>query len=397
MLPNSRRPELDPSRQGHSHRPSPACARLVARVVMFGGYGISYARDVDAQVHDPPGEPHDQANDQANDGANERKGLRALFRNAAAGDGGRAGTTSAGVSAASSVPRSSSRAVTPRATTQSKASQSPASPSAASPSAASPSAAPRQHVAGPLISRPLISRPLMSPRMRADPRLRVWITRFVVSLAFYIGFTIGLNWRYGLTAAVVYAAADSLFRSRTAVVVPASVRITSAQRFTRRRLKILRPSGYHALHARSIPGTSHVIDHVVVGPAGVFTLDSERLDRRLPLRMIDGMLYHGRVSMDGRLDHATEEASYAARFIGAELGRPVAVNPVMVTYGPDTSWVIMAVKGIDVLDGSRVGTYFRRRSREIRRQAKNDGPQALSSHQVDAIAAAAARALPPLA
>ena len=380
-------------------------------------------------MHDSPGEPHDnahgQANDQANDQANERKGLRALFRDAAvgdsgmpaaepdaaaggrpgrprgsggqtdpadpgqrpvtsgprgsaaAGDGRRAGTASAGLHAASSLSRGSSRA---------------ASPSTTSPSTASPSAARHQHFAGPLISRPLIS-----PRLRADPRVRVWITRVAVSLALYIGFTIGLNWRYGLTAAVVYAAADALFRSRTAVVVPASVRITSAQRFTRRRLRILRPSGYHALHARTIPGTKHVIDHVVVGPAGVFTLDSQRLDRRLPLRIIDGMLYHGRVSMDGRLDHAAQEADYAARFIAAELGRPVAVHPVMVTYGPDTSWVIMAVKGIDVLDGSRVGTYFRRRSREIRRQAKNDGPQALSSHQVDAIVAAAARALPPLA
>jgi hypothetical protein len=194
---------------------------------------------------------------------------------------------------------------------------------------------------------------------------------------------------------VVYAAADTIFRSKTAVVVPASVRITSAQRFTRRRLKIVRLAGYHAMHARTIPGTNHVIDHVVVGPAGVFTFDSQRLDRRLPLRMRDGMLYHGRTSMELRLKHARLEAGYAKRLIENELGQTVAVRPAMVVYGPNTSWMIMRVKGVDVFDGHRIGRYFRRQSSNVRRGSAQASSR-LSAERIEAIIAAAERALPAL-
>ena len=244
-------------------------------------------------------------------------------------------------------------------------------------------------LASALNSRPLTSRPLINPHLRSDPRLRIWITRLVVALAILVGFTIGLSWRVGLTAAIIYIAADSLLRSKTTSVVPAGVRVTSAQRFTRRRLRVLQPSGYVALHTRAIPGTSHVIDHVVVGPAGVFTLDSQRLDRRLPIRAIDGMLYYGRTSMEERFDHAQHEAKHAARLITAELGLRVLVRPVMVLYGPSISWVVMNVKGVDVFDGSRISTYFRRQSKAV-------GKHRLDHEKIAMVLAAAARALPPL-
>ena len=301
---------------------------------------------MNAQVHDPPGEPNgegkgpagtpggradhasqpaSQANERA-DAANEPKGLRALFRDPDPADHA---TTGAGLRA---TPPADSRP-------------------GMEPAGGENGPASRQQFAGPVVSRPLVS-----PRLRTDPRLRVWITRAMLALALFTGVTIwqGLHgWRWGLTAAVVYAAADTIFRSKTAVVVPASVRITSAQRFTRRRLKLVRLAGYHAMHARTIPGTKHVIDHVVVGPAGVFTFDSQRLDRRLPLRMRDGMLYHGRASMERRLDHARLEAGHAKRLIENELGQPVQVRAAMVVYGPNTSWMIMRVKGVDVFEIGR--------------------------------------------
>jgi len=237
----------------------------------------------------------------------------------------------------------------------------------------------------PLISR----RPQVNPRLRADPRLRVWVTRIVIMLVLFAGFTLWRDWRYGVTAAIIYAAADLVYRSKTTAPVPPAARVTSAQRYTRRRLKVLQPAGYLALHARKIPGTNHVIDHVVVGPAGVFTLDSQRLDRRLPLRAIGGMLYHGRTSMEGRLDHAKDESRLTAKLLAGELGRKVRVKPVMVMYGPSISWVIIQVKGVDVFDGSRIGTYFRR-------QSKLTAQYKLTSGQIAMVFAAAARALPPV-
>jgi len=359
---------------------------------------------VDAQAHDPRGEPADRAN--------ERKGLRALFRDATPGTGDAQEAepdANPPTSQRRATPRAKPRALTPAARMRRDGprltatrdargsiikspddSGSDAGVAAAAPTSNRP--ARRQQFAGPLTARPIIS-----PRLRADPRLGVWVSRSIVAIAVFAGFALWIGWRYGLTAAAVYAAADVLFRSKTAVVVPASVRITSAQRFTRRRLRINRLLGYHSLNARTIPGTEHVIDHVVIGPAGVFSLDSQRLDRRLPLRMRDGMLYHGRTSMARRLDHARDEAAYAASLLEAELGHPVAVRPVMVTYGPSTSWMIMRVKGVDVFDGRRVGKYFRRQSGEVGRGSKTGIRDRLSASQIEAIIAAADRALPPLA
>jgi len=339
-------------------------------------------------VHDPPGEPNGLGNEPADppaeraegadkptrqadepaDAANERKGLRALFRDPVTADQAAAGAEPQAAASADSRP-------------------------GAVPAGSEKRPASRWQSAGQAGSRPLVS-----PQLRADPRLRVWITRAAVALALFVGVTSWGGWhvwRFGLTAAVVYAAADTIFRSKTAVVVPASVRITSAQRFTRRRLKIVRLAGYHAMHARTIPGTDHVIDHVVVGPAGVFTFDSQRLDRRLPLRMRDGMLYHGRTSMELRLEHARLEAGYAKRLIETELGQPVAVRPAMVVYGPNTSWMIMRVKGVDVFDGHRIGRYFRRQSSTVRRGSGRSSSR-LSAERIEAIIAAAERALPAL-
>jgi hypothetical protein len=388
---------------------------------------------VDAEVGGPPG--------QSAQPANEQKGLRALLGKALAGDAAEPGDqdtateSSPGAGQPSPADGTSSRAARslrkgPRllASTGAEgeaqmAGRQPASGKIAeaqpagieradappagiepadAPTAgievadAPPAPPPERHgpagnraLASALNSRPLTSRPLINPHLRNDPRLRIWINRLVAAIVILAGFAIAINWRVGLTAAIIYIAADSILRSKTTSAVPPGVRVTSAQRFTRRRLKMLQPSGYVTLHARTIPGTKHVIDHVVVGPAGVFTLDSQRLDRRLPIRAIGGMLYHGRTSMEERFDHARHEAKHAATLIAAELGQRVRVQPVMVLYGPSISWVIMKVKGVDVFDGSRIGTYFRRESKAV-------GEYRLNHSKIAMVLAAAGRALPPL-
>lgn len=239
------------------------------------------------------------------------------------------------------------------------------------------------------VAFPLTVRPLIHPRLRADPRWRVWITRTVIGLLLFIAVTMWQNWRFGLTAAVIYACADTLYRSKTTGITPPSVRVTSAQRSTARRLRVLRTAGYMALHARSVPGAETVIDHVVVGPSGVFTVDSQRMDKRLPVRAIGGMLFHGPVSQVEKIDHARFEAGRAASLIANELGQRIRVRPAMVVYGPSVPWVIMRLKGVDVFDGRHVGAYFRK-------QSKATAGHHLDTAQVALVFAAAAHALPPV-
>lgn len=223
----------------------------------------------------------------------------------------------------------------------------------------------------------------------ADPRMPIWIRRAVMAAAAGVVAGFLVDWRLGLTAAAIVAILDTVHRSRTTAVIPAAVRVTSAQRRTRRRLLWARRSGYLTLNARAIPGTNCVIDHLIVGPAGVFAVDSERWDRRLPLRATQGgHLYHGPYSQTSRLKHAQLEAATAGRLISESLGHKQRIRPAMVVYGPTVPWTVARISGVDVFSGRRLRKYLRAQARARREQR-------LTHEEIERIHAAAAAALPP--
>jgi Nuclease-related domain len=224
--------------------------------------------------------------------------------------------------------------------------------------------------------------------LMADPRMPIWIRRVVLAAAAGTVTGVLLDWRFGLTAAVVLAILDTVHRSRTTAVIPAAVRVTSAQRRTRRRLRRLSHGSYRTLHGRAVPGSNCIIDHLVIGPAGVFAVDSERWDRRLPVRATQGgQLFHGPYSQTGRLKHAQLEAGEAARLISADLGGTIRVRPAMVIYGPTVPWTVARISGVDVFSGRRLRRY-------LRAQARASRAQRLERPDVQRIADAAERALP---
>jgi hypothetical protein len=226
--------------------------------------------------------------------------------------------------------------------------------------------------------------------LAGDPRLPIWIGRAAMATVVGVAVLVWQGWRLGLTAAALIAIADTVLRSRTTSVIPAAVRVTSAQRRTRRRLFLLRPAGYVALHRRAIPGSDSVIDHLVIGPGGVFALDSERWDRRLPVRSVSaGLLYHGPFSQKERLQHARWEAAQAAGLLSRALGEPISVRPAMAIYGPTIPWIVASLDGVDVFAGRRLGRYFRRQNRTSRAGRLDAG-------RVEDIQDAAAMALPPV-
>ena len=226
----------------------------------------------------------------------------------------------------------------------------------------------------------------------ADPRLPIWGLRALLALAAFLAVTLWHGWRLGLTAAALIAIADTIYRSKTMAVIPAAARAGSAQRRTRRRLFLLGQFGYHALHGRAIPGTAEVIDHLVIGPGGVFALDSERWDRRLPVRTVGGtLLYHGPFDQQARLAHARWEAAQASALLSAELGTSLLVRPAMTIYGPTVPWVVARLRDVDVFAGRRLGKYFRRQNWASRRGRQ---PR-LDPRQIEAVYQAAGHALPP--
>ena len=145
--------------------------------------------------------------------------------------------------------------------------------------------------------------------LQADPQLLWWARRAVVLVSVGAVMTFLTDWQIGLPVAAVAATADMLCHSRTRAVIPAAARVTSAQRQTRRRLARTAPSGYISIHQRAIPGTGAVVDHLVIGPAGVYAVSSQHWDRRLPVRATQGgQLYHGPFDQSGDLGNARWQA-----------------------------------------------------------------------------------------
>jgi hypothetical protein len=159
--------------------------------------------------------------------------------------------------------------------------------------------------------------------LSANPRMRTWQRRAVIAViaGLIAGFLLH-NWRWGLTLAVLAAIADTIYRSRTSYHGPAGVRLTRAQKRTARQLSSLERKGYRAMHCLAIPDSREQIDHLVIGRAGVFSIDSEDWDRRMPVRTSSHrQLWHGPHDMRHRLEHAQWEADQTAALLSAELGR----------------------------------------------------------------------------
>jgi hypothetical protein len=221
-----------------------------------------------------------------------------------------------------------------------------------------------------------------------DVRLRIWRFRAIVVIVVGVVFTIVANWQIGLSLAILAGIIDTVYRSRTAADFEAGGSTAAAHRRTKRQLSRMRRAGYQALNARPIPGSREVIDHLVIGPTGVYAIDSERWHKRVPIRTYNGkQLWHGPENKKLRLEHAKWEAQQASERLSTAVGFDVPVRAAMAIYGPKVPWGIATIKDVDVFTGTDLGKYLRRRSR------MRDLPR-LSKEQVQAIYDAASSVLP---
>jgi hypothetical protein len=227
------------------------------------------------------------------------------------------------------------------------------------------------------------------PRLEVSARQAWWIWRGLAATVSAVVLAALTAWPFGVAAGALVVGADVVYRFRTSPAFLPTARASSAQRRTRRRLARLGALGYLSLHERAIPGTDSVIDHLVVGPAGIYAVDSEVWDRRLPVRATrGGKLFHGPRDQAARLEHAQWEASQAARLISEALGQQVTARPAMVIYGPSVPWIVVRIGGVDVFCGRRLGKYMRREAYSRSRY--------LDDRQIEAIHEVAAQVLPPV-
>jgi hypothetical protein len=129
----------------------------------------------------------------------------------------------------------------------------------------------------------------------------------------------------------------------------------TGERRTARLLSQLERQGWAVLHDLAVPGSRANIDHLVIGPGGVFVIDSKQYRGRLQLDPT-GRLWHGRYSLGSALRAVSFEADQAAQVL-PDPG--VVVRPIMAIHGAQVPWGKVVMDGIPVVPAKRLPSMLR--------------------------------------
>jgi hypothetical protein len=163
------------------------------------------------------------------------------------------------------------------------------------------------------------------------------------------GWTRSLAWRVPLVAAAglagqVLAAQAGLPRAGLVGLMAATLvgwrlrfrpseqartwqRGAQGERHTARLLDRLTRDGYVVFHDLAVPGnTSANVDHLVIGPTGVFVIDSKQWTGSVQ-QGADGLAWHNHYRLDRTLETARWEADTISRLLGTR------VQPLLSVHG----------------------------------------------------------------
>ena len=151
----------------------------------------------------------------------------------------------------------------------------------------------------------------------------------------------------GPAAAVAAGGLGWLLRFRVSRETAAWRRGARGERRTARRLRPLLRAGWTVLHDVAIPHSRANGDHLLIGPPGVFLVDSKAWHGRITLGA-DGSAWHNGRSMGGVLDTVRWEAEQLTETIGAP------VLPMLCVHDTQLPWGELYVNGIPVLTPGRL-------------------------------------------
>ena len=141
--------------------------------------------------------------------------------------------------------------------------------------------------------------------------------------------------RLGLVLGVLGATAAGWgLRFRPSPEAVAWQRGAAGERRTARLLGQLERQGWAVLHDLAVPGSRANIDHLVIGPGGVFVIDSKQYRGRLQLDAV-GKLWHGCYPLTPAVRAVSWEADQAVQVL-PDPG--VVVRPIMAIHGAQVPW-----------------------------------------------------------
>jgi len=194
-------------------------------------------------------------------------------------------------------------------------------------------------------------------RLRAT-EWAAWTRTLPWRLAIIVGIGVGggvlgslLAPRLGLIlSALAVVAAGWGLRFKPSPDALAWRRGAAGERRTARLLGSLERQGWVVLHDLAVPGSRANIDHLVIGPGGVFVIDSKQYRGRLKLDP-SGRLWHGRYPLAPTLRAVSFEADQAAQV----LPNPgVVVLPVVAVHGAQVPWGKVVMHGVPVVPARRL-------------------------------------------
>jgi hypothetical protein len=130
----------------------------------------------------------------------------------------------------------------------------------------------------------------------------------------------------------------------------------AGERRTARLLDQLERHGWAVLHDLAVPGSRANLDHLTIGPGGVFVIDSKQYRGRLQLDPT-GRLRHGRYPLAPTLRAVAFEADQAAQIL-TDPG--VAVLPILAVHGAQVPWGKVVIDGIPVVPARRLPSMLRK-------------------------------------
>jgi hypothetical protein len=149
------------------------------------------------------------------------------------------------------------------------------------------------------------------------------------------------------------------------------------ERQTARLLDRLGRDGYQILHDLAMPDSAANIDHLVLGPSGIFVIDSKQWTGQVH-QSSDGFIWHHH----HRLDRTLATVRWQAEALGRLLGVPVA--PLICVHGAHVQGGGLHAQGVAIVPATRL-------------RAALGYDQALSEADVELYAATARMRLRPAA
>ena len=146
----------------------------------------------------------------------------------------------------------------------------------------------------------------------------------------------------GLVGLAVAALVSWRLRFRVSEQARTWQRGAHGERRTARLLNRLTREGFMVFHDLALPGSDANVDHLVIGPTGVFVIDSKQWTGQVH-QSTDGLAWHNHY----RLDRTLEAVRWEAETIGRLLG--TRIHPLLCVHGAHVHGGGLDVQGVAIV------------------------------------------------